>query len=593
MAIADFTGFSSFRDSAESGESGESGEYDHTERVLAAARILLAAAAFIAIYIDPTDPTRYAALTYGLLLTYILYSVGVLVFLTFIITPVRFQVPICAADILWVALLTAFTQGPNSPFFVFFTFVLVASAYRWGFRETFATGMLSSGLLTVEGVFFAPGGGATGLVEGSYELNRFIMGPAYLVIITVLLGYLAQADKRAKAETSLIARAMAKAQAELGLNQTIEGVLGEILQFYGSDRALLAVIDSLSGRAYLVNYEDRMDTLRKVRISELQPDAQPAYLFDSVAHAWFLSRIEHGGAKTVAMDDHGKHLHNLAIRLSDCFLVAHPFKSMLSARMVFGEELSGRLYILDPVLHGSRETEVHFIQRFTRAVSHSIYNVYLWRRIRSKVGAMERARIARDLHDGVLQSLVGLELQIGHHQELMSGQDRPTMREIYVFLQNEIRNLRELVTRLRSVDLRPGEMVPFLVDVVERFGRDTGIASRFVCDSEDIILRPRVCSEITAIVQEALANVRKHSGARNVLVRFACSAGVWTLFIEDDGCGFDFDGKLSLTDLDETRKGPVIIKERVRLLKGELVIESTPGAGSRLIISAPIRPCDT
>src|SRR5213083_3012336 len=169
---------------------------------------------------------------------------------------------------------------------------------------------------------------------------------------------------------------------------------GTIFWGDGTDRALLAVIDGLSGRAYLVNYEDRMDTLRKVRISELQPDVQPAYLFDSVAHAWFLSRIEHGGMKTVAMDDHGKHLHNLAIRLSDCFLFDHPFKSMLSARMVFGEELSGRLYILDPVLHGSRETEVHFIQRFTRAVSHSIYNVYLWRRIRSKVGAMMLARIA-------------------------------------------------------------------------------------------------------------------------------------------------------------------------------------------------------
>ena len=80
---------------------------------------------------------------------------------------------------------------------------------------------------------------------------------------------------------------------------------------------------------------------------------------------------------------------------------------------------------------------------------------------------------------------------------------------------------------------------------------------------------------------------------RNVLVRFACSAGLWTLLIEDAGCGFDFDGKLSLTGLDETRKGPVIIKERVRLLKGKLVIESTPGAGSRLIISAPVHPCDT
>src|SRR3989442_1019323 len=98
----------------------------------------------------------------------------------------------------------------------------------------------------------------------------------------------------------------------------------------------------------------------------------------------------------------------------------------------------------------------------------------------------------------------------------------------------------------------------------------------------------RACREVAQILHEALVNVRRHSGARNVFVRLTAVNGNCRLSIDDDGCGFPFAGRFSQADLEATRKGPLVIKERVRLLGGELTIESDPGRGSRLEIAVPI-----
>jgi signal transduction histidine kinase len=408
--------------------------------------------------------------------------------------------------------------------------------------------------------------------------------------MSVLLGYLAHWDKRLKAERSLIARAMGRAQPDLGLSRTIEGVLDEILQFYDSNIALLPVLDRFTGRAYLTEYRIARDALPKVRITEIQPQDQEAWLFTSEAHAWhgFVSRKQ--GAGTFAVNEKGLHLPECRIDVRPDWVRQYEARSSLAVNVVFGEELSGRLYLLNPQLRGTRMTEVAFIQRFAQQVAPVIYTVYLWRRLRSKIGGIERAQIARDLHDGVIQSMVTLEMSIDVARTETEGAQRDTLlAKVQKLLRNEIHTLRELTHQLRGVNIRPGELVPYLVDMVERFGRDSGIHARLVSDNEDVVLPQRVCRNIVAIVQEALANVRKHSGARKVLVRFNCERGVWTLVIDDDGSGFDFSGALSFVELEEMRKGPVSIKERVRLLKGDLIIESNPGAGCRIFISAPVR----
>jgi len=110
---------------------------------------------------------------------------------------------------------------------------------------------------------------------------------------------------------------------------------------------------------------------------------------------------------------------------------------------------------------------------------------------------------------------------------------------------------------------------------------------RFVTDLDELDMPQRVCREILRIVQEGLVNVRKHSGARHALVRLGSSPDKWSLTVEDDGKGFPFSGRYSEARMEEDRKGPMIIKERVGLIAGELTVESNPGQGTRLEITVP------
>jgi signal transduction histidine kinase len=567
--------------------SWDSGEAERIERVLARARAIFSAAALLAIYLDPSEPPRFYFLAYSLLFSYVAYSWGIVLALRCTKHPLRLAIALHVVDIVWITLLTWFTEGPNSPFFAFFTFVLVASAYRWGFEETFLTGAFLSGLFVCQAIVLPTRNDA--FDTGEYDLNRFIIRSTYLMMISLLLGYLARTDKRLRAETALITRAMGKAQAEFGLSHTIEGVLEEIHRFYTASSVLLVVADKLNGRAYLTEYDPTSDRFHKLRMMELHPSSVSTYLFASESHAWHTSSSKVSEYHAIAIDESGNKMLQTGVDVTEPFLRAHPCESFLAVAVTFGKELSGRLYILNPRLQSSREIELAFISRFARQVTPSIYNVYLWRKLKAKVGAIERARIARDLHDGVIQSLTALALQVERDRNFPEGQTpRQILHGIPALIRNEIHNLRGLITQLGVLDLRPGELVPFLVDMAEKFRRETGIAAKVVSETEDVVLPPRVCREIVAIVREALTNTQKHAGAKNVLVNFACHSGLWTLIIDDDGSGFDFSGKMSLAELDDRHKGPTVIKERVRLLKANLTIESRPGAGSRLEISAPV-----
>jgi two-component system NarL family sensor kinase len=154
-------------------------------------------------------------------------------------------------------------------------------------------------------------------------------------------------------------------------------------------------------------------------------------------------------------------------------------------------------------------------------------------------------------------------------------------------VQGATTDLRTLIHELKPIELDPRRLVDFLAGMVERYRYETGIGAKFVCDEENVTLRPQVCRHVAGIVQEALANVKKHSGADNVLVRLGSDQGNWVLSIEDDGRGFAFSGHLSPADLERMRAGPLIIKERVRSLGGEMSIESKPGQGARLLITFP------
>ena len=266
------------------------------------------------------------------------------------------------------------------------------------------------------------------------------------------------------------------------------------------------------------------------------------------------------------------------------------FRSMIAISFVFGGEWRGRVFVFDPSWRGETQEELRFLLDLLRQVGPAVYNVYLLHRLRRRAGAAERARFARELHDGAVQSLIAVEMQV----DVLRRQAETTpavvggeLGRIQGLLREEVLKLRELMQQMKSIDVDARRFLSVMNDTVERFERETGISMRFVTDIEKLEMPDKVCRELLRIVQEGLVNVRKHSKARHALVRLSSSPSQWSLTLEDDGKGFPFSGRLTQDELDRMGRGPMIIKERVRLIAGALTVESNPGQGTRLEIKVP------
>jgi signal transduction histidine kinase len=124
--------------------------------------------------------------------------------------------------------------------------------------------------------------------------------------------------------------------------------------------------------------------------------------------------------------------------------------------------------------------------------------------------------------------------------------------------------------------------------MVERFGRQSGVVVHFITETAFIHPSAAVRRELVRILHEALVNVRKHSHASEALVWLRVDSRRLLLSVEDDGRGFEFEGRLTMQDLATRHEGPVVIRERVASLGGDLSVESRPGHGARLEVSIPL-----
>jgi signal transduction histidine kinase len=564
------------------------------ERVISGARLTFAVVAILAVYADPTEPPQYDNFISGLLITYLLLSL-LGVWLAWFRAPGAKPAwtALHIADVSWFSIITAFSQGPSSPLYVFLLFILLVAAFQWGFLETLATASTVVAVLCAQVllILLAPYMGRFGL-EGSFELNRFILRSVFLLVMGLLLGYLAEQEKVNRAEANLIARLLSRVQAERGLRATLELVLVEALRIFGADRAVLVLREKRSARTYL--WDIRMlpgSQHVALELSELDRDAaQPLLSFHqaNVLHA----RMGSTASGVTALDESGLRVSVAAPVIPETIPGARAAKSLLLGSLDSAGEWRGPLILFDPKMSMHVELELRFLQRLLREVGPAAYSVYLVRRLRARVGAVERARVARELHDGAIQSLVALEMQM----EVLRrpGAADPSrvsekLADIQQLLHQEVLNLRELMEQIKPLEVGPHELLEHLAEKVEKFRSETGIAASFVCQIEEVTLPARAAREVSRIVQEALVNIRKHSAAHNVLVRLSANDTCWQLLIDDDGRGFDFSGRLSQAELDSARLGPVVIKERVRALGGELAVESRPGKGARLEISIPRR----
>jgi signal transduction histidine kinase len=563
------------------------------ERWLATARVFLATSALVASWLDPTELASTSMAPWWLLRLYIAHSVVVMLLVRWRrqSTP-AFRILVHAADILWPALISIYAPGQRSPFFLFFVFVLLAAAYRWGLWETIGTAVAAVALLWTEGLLLHEGLHLQGAAIWEFSPNRLFMRSVSLMITGLFLGYLAEQQKKLRAEKAVIARVLGRARVDLGLSGTLQAIFNELLSTFGAKKLLLVSQEAHSFRVFVGEVQGSKAADQPLRWLDPASSDRELYMAEAPGNAFYAVKKGNGATRfaITSVDPDGIRQRDVPDEFVQRLASKQDFRSLMGVSFSFGREWWGRIVLFDPFVAGEMTEELRFLQEIIRQVGPAVYNVYLLRRLRMRAGAVERARVARELHDGAVQSLIAMEMQVDVVRRQTAGESERVSGElgrIQGLLREEVLKLRELMQEMKSIDVDARKLPAVVNDTVERFQRETGIAARFVFDLEPSEMPPRVCRELVRIVQEALVNVRKHSKARQVLVRLFSKGGKWKLTVEDDGHGFDFSGRLSQAELEEAHRGPLVIKERVRLIDGELTIESTPGQGSRLEITVP------
>ena len=213
-------------------------------------------------------------------------------------------------------------------------------------------------------------------------------------------------------------------------------------------------------------------------------------------------------------------------------------------------------------------------------------------RERLLVEASERrlARLAFDLHDGALQTVASLGLELVALTADLADRDGAGVAERVLALHERAgaleAELRELTRTLEPSTIARRALEATLAEQVEAFGAHHGIAARFECRGDLTGLTPSQRIALVRVVHEALANAREHGGATSLLVEVSGARSGIRLGITDDGGGFEPERVLPAAAR-KGRLGLVGMSERVRLLGGRLDVESRPGGPTRIEAFVP------
>lgn len=191
----------------------------------------------------------------------------------------------------------------------------------------------------------------------------------------------------------------------------------------------------------------------------------------------------------------------------------------------------------------------------------------------------ERARIARELHDGIASELAGaislfkvyLESQKGHSDELLTN--------IFEILERSLKRVRESLADLRPAPVGPEGLLGDLRRQAEEFARLYGIRVELSSNGSEEALSHQHREVIAQVVREALTNVRRHSGSTICRVRMGFDARPFLIEVSDEGRGFTASGAEGY--------GLVGMRERAAGIGGRLEVVSTEGRGTRVFLFGP------
>ncbi|MGB7436171.1 MAG: histidine kinase, partial [Candidatus Acidiferrum sp.] len=466
------------------------------------------------------------------LLTAYLVAAVVALWLERVLRAHNWHLPL-ACDVLVAALYLYFSAEMLPAWFLVF-FVAFAAGFRWNLKLAIS---LSFGLL---------------LLAVALRLNR--LSPAttsnaamlYLpVFAATLLGagglaFLGDRNRRFTEQQEFLNRISGTMHVEIGLAESLRLMLEDLCTEFHTEGALLAYRDTDLERIFL--WQLKSGESERMTPENLPMTRADGFLLDDMDASLCWNSLE-GRGSGFGWDRRNMQKLKIVPRLPGSTQQEFRIQNFLTVAFDQGKQPVGRLFLVNRVPDGRPFTneELAWLEKVARHVSGPLENVFLLRHLRVRAIEAERSRISRDLHDGILQTLLSIEIQLDVLRRKVTTQ--PDQAEVgLTSLQQTVRNegaeLRHLVTDLRPLRVQSADLVDLMRGFAERFRNESALALDLLVDSVDLQAPDRVCREIFQIYREALNNIKKHAKASHVVVKLSQDDSRLSLVVDDNGEGF-------------------------------------------------------
>jgi signal transduction histidine kinase len=549
------------------------------EWLVAIARVVLAGGAWVAVLIDPADGGHGWAVAY-LLSCYLVFSIGIL---ALVWAPTRFApgwgVALHLYDLAAFAVVMIVTRGAANPFYAVLTFLLVCAAIRWHLRGAVWTAGFA---LVAYALAVAP-------LETSPRAAIASFGTrlVYVAVITALVAQLTWYQRRFHGEISRLA-AWPRT-----VSRDPHAVISEVIS---------RATELLEAPRLVLVWEDPDDARTNVALQErgeVAWTAEPEGVYGGVV----ITGIE---GRSFQTSDAASHRGHVVVLTPRGFLrrQCKPLDERLRARFdmhavqswpIDGELVRGRIFAFEKP--GMSLDDLATGESVARLVASRLDSVYMLRRLRDAMALEERVRVARDLHDSLLQSQAGAALHLLAARRLLDRDPalaRARLDDVQRHLERGELEMRSFISNLRprertaSEGLR-GALSQRFAELRDRIERQWELKVLFQLDAQVDGIAERLADHLFRLVQEAVVNAARHADASVIRVDVSVGDGSVRLMIADDGKGFPFAGTYDLASLGATR-GPLTLKERVAELRGDLTLTTSFDAGTEVRITVPLSP---
>jgi signal transduction histidine kinase len=480
------------------------------------------------------------------------------------------------ADVGWAALLIAVNDDPITAFL--FLFPTLIAALQWGFVAALRLTLLSAALLAAIGFFKELG--------EDPQLPEILLPPIYLLVFGYLAACWGDREIASKHRLVLLKEITRLSNPRFGIDRMIGTMMERLRAFHDAEACLMIMTDPASNQHWL-RRADRRNPERAV-VSEALPAetaelllAAPldqAVIYFGAQHMW--ERWWSPEANYYVYDTCEGRRIATAPALNEALIAMVDAESFISVPLHYFDSTTGRLYLTAARRRAFSPADVGFLLQVIEQVVPVIENIRLVDQLASSAAEEERRRLARDIHDNVIQPYIGFQIGLAAvSQKLQTGTGDITndIAQLVAITEHGIGDLRRYIHWLPDAGRRQSVLVVAVRRFVATFTEATHIAVQ-VDVASDLYINDRLAAEVFQMVVEGLSNIRRHTHAARAGIRLASQDDRLILLISND----DVNGIVPASFV------PRSISERAAALGGQARVEHIAGGGAQVIVEIPL-----